>query len=83
MIKAGAISGDGTPLLILGLSRKNCELLLEGNPIPVECEPIVGMKLRVLIIAGETEGVMEAQLRRFTDASTRVVGTPPSAKGRN
>ncbi|HWE97573.1 MAG TPA: hypothetical protein VG269_26695 [Tepidisphaeraceae bacterium] len=55
MIKAIGTKGNQT-LVLLGLSRRNCELLLEGKPIHVDVEKLVpGLRVSVLLIAGETE----------------------------
>lgn len=63
MIKAVAQGPDGRPLLILGLSRKNTERLLEGRPIPVELRDLFGIDAVVLIVAGETEDAIVDELR--------------------
>ncbi len=55
MIKAAG-SLEGRPLLVLGLSRRNCELLLEGRPIKVDLEEVGRPEQGVvLIVGGETE----------------------------
>lgn len=55
MIKAIGTKGNHT-VVVLGLSRRNCELLLEGKPIHVDVEKLVpGLRVSVLLIAGETE----------------------------
>jgi hypothetical protein len=59
MFKAGGQATDGTPILFLGLSRENTKRLHAGQPIPVDLEPLVGIKCRVVIMAGETEEEMK------------------------
>ena len=63
MIKALAHDDQGRPVIILGLSRKNTEELLKDRPIPVDLT-MFGIEGggRILIIAGETEEAMAAQL---------------------
>lgn len=80
MIKAVATGADGVPLLILGLSRRNTELLLEGKPISVDMLGITGLKAKILIIAGETEEALTEQLKPFITADTRVQGPEPWEK---
>lgn len=64
---------DSRPMLGLGLSRSNCEKLLEGRPIfidlkvmmmDVQNEPNLN-DATVLIFGGETEEVMQRDLRKY------------------
>ncbi|MFL5302734.1 MAG: hypothetical protein ACJ79R_20580, partial [Anaeromyxobacteraceae bacterium] len=59
MIKA--ITSDGA-LVVLGLSRANCEKLLEGKPIFVGQEHLAALRQKILICAGETEDAIKGQL---------------------
>lgn len=60
-------------LVVLGLSRKNCEKLLEGKPISIDGGAELGIPgLRILIMAGEDEETLAAQLEPFIDANTKV-----------
>ncbi|MDE2468670.1 MAG: hypothetical protein KGL35_07995 [Bradyrhizobium sp.] len=61
---------EGRPCLGFGLSRANCEKLLEGKPIFIDLKVML-MKMdqppdlneaTVLLFGGETEGSMSAQL---------------------
>lgn len=59
---------EGRPMLGLGLSRLNCEKLLDGNPIFIDLK-VMAFESRVdlndatvLIFAGETEEAMLAEL---------------------
>lgn len=74
MIKASAVGKGGKPLLLLGLSRKNTELLLDGKPISIELKGLIGLEATVLLIAGETEGAMLSQLRSLMGPGTRFEG---------
>ena len=62
MIKATGQTDDGRPFLMLGLSFRNLALLQQGKPILVRGEE-VGMPCDVMLMAGETEGAIAAQLR--------------------
>ncbi len=59
MIKAIQTLGDGRPLLLLGLTKKNCKLLLEGKPIKFDMaelgRPDMG---EVVIVGGKNEGAI-------------------------
>jgi hypothetical protein len=59
MIKAIGWSGK---LVIVGLSRANCEKLLEGKPIMLAPETLPGLRQHVLVVAGETEHELEKGL---------------------
>lgn len=74
MIKARASHADGTEIILLGLSRVNCERMLAGQPIHID-KSYFGKE--ILIIAGETEEAMEADLKKnglqMPDAENRHV----------
>lgn len=77
MIKA--VAND---LVILGLSRGNTERLLEGKPIFVTPESMEGkLKQAVLLVGGETEEAIMADLRAHPDvfdfSAAKVVGMKP------
>jgi len=69
MLVCSTLAGhDGTTVLLLGLSRANLERLEAGDPIRVTRATHglpVPETLTVLIIAGETEASMEADLRHL------------------
>ncbi len=62
MIKGIGNDEHGRPLLLLGLSRRNCELLLQGKPIHVEHGALPGLEIGVLIVAAETEQEIVTEL---------------------
>ena len=71
MIKACMIRGDGRVMLLLGLSKRNTELLLEGRPILVDTremarEPGMGYlpDLQIALVGGETEGDILQELKQ-------------------
>lgn len=65
MIRAvGRHGTDGRPVLIIGLSRRNCERLLEGDPIPFDAIPW-GVDAHVVIVAGETEESITEDFRKL------------------
>lgn len=64
MIRATGKSGkDGRPVLVIGLSRRNCERLLEGDPIPFDAAPW-GVDAHIVIVAGETEEAITQDFRK-------------------
>lgn len=64
MIRAcGQNSDDGRQFLIIGLSRRNCELLLKGAPIPFDASAW-GVDAHIFIMAGETEETITEDLRK-------------------
>lgn len=71
MIRAGGRTGDGRPLLLLGLSGENWARLLAGEPIALDARPIVGVDCQVVIVGGRTEDAITAELERvgLLDAS--------------
>lgn len=66
MIKASGSTGDGTPLVILGLSRENTVRLLAGQPIQLRVEQIDPRlpPLHVVLMGGETEDDISAEISR-------------------
>jgi hypothetical protein len=69
LIKALAKGKDGGAIVILGLSRRNTELLLADKPIRVDLTEFGFPGACVWLIAGETEATLLAQLReRMGDA---------------
>lgn len=62
MVKLLISREDGRPLYVFGLSAKNIELLLQGNPIAFSLEEMEG-EGDVAILYGETEESMVAELR--------------------
>ena len=83
MIKAIGQGASGQRLLILGLSRKNTELLLAGRPISVDLRSLMGLEATVLLIAGETEEDLVRQLREAagTTVEVEVNGPEPRERG--
>ncbi len=54
MLKAKATLGDGSSLIIFGLSDRNLELLREGRPIQFDGQKL-GINGQVVILYGRTE----------------------------
>jgi hypothetical protein len=65
MLKALAKGSDGRPIMILGLSRRNTELLLEGKPIMVDTSNfgIPGGPC-IVLLGGETEQAIQAEMAK-------------------
>ena len=64
MVKfSGTNSGSGGPVLGIGLSRENCERMLEGNPITFTTDSMAGLPaLELLLFAGETDDEIAATM---------------------
>lgn len=79
MIKA-LIKGndDERPLLVFGLSRMNIERLLAGKPMHFAVDEL-GIAGDILILYGQTEQTMLAELQPFMGPNTVVNNelTPP------
>lgn len=70
MIKALAKTLDGAPMILLGLSAKNIELLKARKPILAELSEL-GMEGQVAIFYGETEEEIEAELKAAFAGATK------------
>jgi hypothetical protein len=69
MIKMVGTTQGNKPLLLLGLSRQNCEELLKGKPIAFNTKEETGLELELVlaIIAGETEDSLLADIQNYFD----------------
>lgn len=69
MIKFHGKSDNGRHMLGIGLSRKNCEKLLAGQPIHFSLDKMEGSGLPwkgdVLIVAGETEEAITMEMHNM------------------
>lgn len=66
MIKAKGKTAEGRDLVLVGLSRKNLERLLESKPIVIDTTlqlNIIGGPV-IAILGGETEEEIEKELRQ-------------------
>lgn len=70
MIKATGRTGDGDTLLILGLSRTNTERLLAGKPIKVNGLDVGLPGIQVILLGGETEEAITAELQGLITKDT-------------
>ncbi len=73
MIKARATLADDRPLFVIGLSAMNFTKLREGKPIVFNLESMGGVG-EVLIMFGETETEIAAELADFIGPQTTVSG---------
>lgn len=64
MIKAIGRAGNGSPLLILGLSGENITRLLADEPIRLDLAELGLPAMQVVIMAGRTEDTIVAQLTK-------------------
>lgn len=65
MIKAGGratVDGADRALLVVGLSRRNTEKLLQNQPIRFDARPL-GVDCKVVVLGGETEADLQQDLR--------------------
>lgn len=65
MIKASGQNGD-TPVLLIGLSKENCARLLAGRPIMFNASEVGLADLQLIIVGGETEDHIAADIIRQT-----------------
>lgn len=68
MIKGAGQTGDGQPLLLLGLSAENMARLVGGEPILIRAEELVALgmpAMQVVICCGKTEAALLQQLREL------------------
>jgi len=75
MFIANAHLDDDKLLLILGLSRRNRELLEKGRPIDLTREShgmAIPANLKIVIFAGETEETMRQQMAALIGPTTVV-----------
>jgi hypothetical protein len=70
MLQAIAELKDGKKLMILGLTRKNLERLLDGRPIKFDATKL-GYPGFISIFVGETEATMTEDLAEFMDSNTK------------
>lgn len=69
MITAAGSTGDGRPMLLLGLSGENMTRLMAGEPIAVDTDtlglPFAGLpSMVVTLVGGRTEDAIAADLHR-------------------
>ena len=76
MIKFAGNTTNDTPVLGIGLSRENCDRLLEGQPIRFTTEFMQGIPvLEVFIMGGETEADMMNDMLRADAPEVRPADT--------
>jgi len=63
MIKASLKTDKGRPVVLLGLSERNLELLRKGKPILVDLLPF-GMDGQVILTYGKTEDDITRELAK-------------------
>lgn len=68
MIKATGRTGDGRPLLVLGLSGENVTRLAAGEPIRFDLASVGMPPCVVLIVYGRTEDEIAVDLQRHLGA---------------
>lgn len=68
MIKGAGQTGDGQPLLLLGLSGENMARLVAGEPILIRAEELASLgvpAVQVVICYGKTESAILKELQYF------------------
>lgn len=71
---------DGRPMIGLGLSKGNCQKLLEGRPIFIDlkvmmmdCEKLPDLnEATILIFGGETEEAMQEELGKIITKAPKI-----------
>ena len=63
MIKATGRTGDGKPLLVLGLSGENATRLMADEPIRLNLADLGLPPLEVVIVGGRTEADIERDMQ--------------------
>jgi hypothetical protein len=79
MIKFIGETQDGGRLIGIGLSRSNCDKLLEHHPIRINLRTDLNIPWRgeILIIAGESEATLTEELSPLIGPETVVTGDKP------
>lgn len=67
MIKAAGTTGDGRPLLVIGLSGENMTRLMANEPILFDAADLGLPEMRVLIVGGRTENDIRDTLLTVTE----------------
>ena len=62
MILASNVDDNGMPILLIGLSKGNCEKLLDGKPIFKGPQDTL-MSLSIIIVGGQTEDEIVQSLK--------------------
>lgn len=77
MIRATADMVDGGKLVLLGLSKRNLELLAKERPIMI-AGSTMDIPFDIIVFAGEDEAAMIDQLKEFIGPGTKftVLGKP-------
>jgi hypothetical protein len=85
VIKGAGQTGDGQPLLLLGLSEENMARLVAGEPILIRAEELVALgvpAMQVVICYGKTEAAILKDLRATILKDLRkLLGTESSDSG--
>lgn len=55
MLKAAGRTGDGRPLLVLGLSKENMTRLAADDPMVLDTAPLGLPSMQIVIVYGATE----------------------------
>lgn len=63
MLKASGRTGDGRPLVVLGLSGENITRLIAGEPVQLDLSDLGLPPTEVMIIYGKTEDRIAEMLR--------------------
>jgi hypothetical protein len=78
MIKAGGVTKDGRPLLLLGLSEENVRRLQLGQPIDLDTAELRTEahqdypSMLVVIFAGKTEESMAAEIKEHIEVTEQL-----------
>lgn len=62
MIRAGAVSRDGVPILLIGLPGADLSALLRGQPISFDATDYIGTAVRVMVLGGPNAAAILADM---------------------
>jgi hypothetical protein len=63
VIRAGAPTSDGGQLVLLGITPARLRDLKDGQPIYVECDDLGLPRVRIVLVFGQTERAIIAEMR--------------------
>ena len=78
MIVASISADDESRTLVLGLTRRNIERLIAGQPMRIDAEHHPGFPedLRICIVFGETERAITELLKPMLGEETKFIAVP-------
>jgi hypothetical protein len=75
VIKGVGRAGDGTPVVLLGLTGENMTRLMADEPIVVDLAEMGLPGMKIVLVGGKDEATMAAELRGCITPLTTIHGT--------